>query len=205
VIVSGSTLKLTFDDGPDQEWTPRVLEELARCDARATFFLVGEHLGAASAQVHATLEAGHEIGLHCQRHIRHSELNEAQIAIDTEAALDVLAMLEVTPKAWRTPWGVTTPASLEVAEHFGLELVGWTLDTHDWRGDSASTMFAAAHANLAEPHREDETVVLMHDALGPGALRTGCEETVALIAPLVALARGLELEVSSLKNAPVSS
>ncbi len=84
-----------------------------------------------------------------------------------------------------------TAATEAVAARHGLTLVGWTLDTHDWRGDLASAMFARARPQLTPG-----AVVLMHDALGPGALRAGCHSTVELIEPLViaARARGLRVE-----------
>lgn len=183
--VQRGRLYLTFDDGPDREWTPRVLEELERCGARATFFVIGERVRAAPQVLEAVHRAGHGLALHCDRHIRHSELDEAQIEADTSAALATLAEVGVRPALWRTPWGTRTPASERVAERHGLELVHWTFDTHDWRGDSAEEMLAAAAADLVA----DDAIVLMHDALGPGARRAGCQNTLALIAPLWARRR----------------
>lgn len=184
---------LTFDDGPDETWTPRVLEELERCEMSATFFLIGERVRAAPRIPELQALAGHEIGLHCDRHIRHSELSESEIEEDTLAALATLSKLGLYPTIWRTPWGVRTSATLRVAARHGLELIHWTHDTHDWRGDSAAEMLEEAPPNLGE-----DAVVLMHDALGPGALRAGCENTVALLAPLCALAHpGLRAVASS--------
>jgi peptidoglycan/xylan/chitin deacetylase (PgdA/CDA1 family) len=179
---------LTFDDGPDERWTLRVLEELERCRARATFFVLGERVEAAPAVARAAVDAGHEVQLHGYRHLRHSQLTEEEIELDTRAALDALAQVGVRPTRWRTPWGITTPASELVAARHGLMLVHWTIDTHDWRGDPALAMLARARRQLAPG-----AVVLMHDGLGPGAVRSGCENTVELLAPLVAAAhaRGL--------------
>lgn len=177
-------LSLTFDDGPDWRWTSRVLEALSAADARATFFMVGDRVRAAHDAASAVLEAGHEVQLHCDRHVRHTELSEAEIERDTRAGLASLAAIGVRPTLWRTPWGVRTHASERVARAHRLRLVDWTIDTHDWRGDSPAAMLAAARALLA-----DRAVVLMHDALGPGALRTGCDNTLALIEPLLSIAR----------------
>jgi peptidoglycan-N-acetylglucosamine deacetylase len=176
-------LLLTFDDGPDETWTPRVLEELERCGARATFFAIGERLRTVPTLARRIMSAGHEIGLHCERHIRHTDLSEHEIEADTIAALASFAEVGLSPTRWRTPWGVCTSATERVAERHDLELVHWDIDTHDWRGDSVAEMLDAAAAAL-----EDGAVVLMHDGLGPGALRSGCENTVELIAPLHALA-----------------
>ncbi len=184
-------ISLTFDDGPDETWTPRVLAELERCEARASFFLIGERLRAAPEVAREVIDAGHEIGLHCDRHLRHSDLDESEIEADTIAGLASLAELGLSPRHWRTPWGVQTPASARVAARHGLKLVHWSIDTHDWRGDTSTAMLEAAAEDL-----EDGAIVLMHDGLGPGARRDGCANTVELLAPLCALAgqRGLGLE-----------
>jgi peptidoglycan/xylan/chitin deacetylase (PgdA/CDA1 family) len=161
-----------------------VLGELERCRMRATFFVLGERVEATPGVVHAAVDAGHEVQLHGYRHLRHSQLTEEEIELDTCAALDALAQVGVRPTHWRTPWGITTPASERIASRHGLALVHWTIDTHDWRGDPALAMLARARRQLAPG-----ALVLMHDGLGPGATRSGCENTVELLAPLIAAAR----------------
>ncbi len=161
-----------------------MLEELELCGVRATFFVLGERVEATPGVVRAAVDAGHEVQLHGHRHLRHSQLEEEEIELDTRAALDALAQVGVRSTRWRTPWGIATPASERVAARHGLTLVHWTIDTHDWRGDPALAMLARARRQLASA-----AVVLMHDGLGPGAMRRGCENTVELLAPLVAAAR----------------
>jgi peptidoglycan/xylan/chitin deacetylase (PgdA/CDA1 family) len=187
---SHGSLSLTFDDGPDQRWTAGVLDALARCGAKATFFMLGEHVSASPQTARAVIEAGHDVQLHGQRHLRHSEIDESELELDTERALRALAAVGVRPTHWRTPWGIRTAATAAVATRHALTLVDWTIDTHDWRGDLASTMFARARPQLAAG-----AVVLMHDALGPGATRADCANTVELIEPLVVAARSRGLRV----------
>jgi peptidoglycan/xylan/chitin deacetylase (PgdA/CDA1 family) len=186
-------LYFTFDDGPDPVWTPRILHELARCDVRATFFMVGERVLAQPELAHEVLAGGHDIQLHCHRHIRHTELSEAELQHDCEAALAALAGVGVRPRLWRAPWGVCTGATHRLADRFGLQLVHWSIDTHDWRGDRPQTMLAAARPQLAVGG-----AVLMHDALGPGARRAGCSNTVVLLAPLAAATRAHGLRLAAL-------
>jgi peptidoglycan-N-acetylglucosamine deacetylase len=179
------TIHLTYDDGPDPEWTPRVLEALARHDARATFFV-----DARRALLHRDLvgeaeRAGHEIAFHCFEHVRHSERGEAEMEADLGLGLRLLDRIDVRPRAWRAPWGIETDATRRLATERGLRLWGWTFDTHDWRGDSAEEMWAALEARGG---LRGGDVVLMHDALGPGARRDGCEETVRLTELLLARA-----------------
>jgi peptidoglycan/xylan/chitin deacetylase (PgdA/CDA1 family) len=184
---------LTFDDGPDPRWTPRVLDALGEVGAAATFFVVAPRVRRWPELVRRALAEGHRVEPHCAGHVRHSELDRAGISADTAATLDTLAELGVEARLWRPPWGVRTPDTEEVARDYGLQLVGWTHDTHDWRGDAASRMLAAVRPGLGPG-----SVVLMHDGLGPGARRTGCRETVALIRPLVDHVRALGCEPATL-------
>jgi peptidoglycan-N-acetylglucosamine deacetylase len=194
---AGGVCTLTFDDGPDPIWTPSVLAELDRCGTPATFFVVGERVAEDPAPARATLAAGHDVELHCHRHVRHTELTEAELEADTTTALAELERAGLgRPRYWRTPWGARTAATERVAARHGLRLIDWTIDTHDWRGDGSAAMLETADASL-----QDGAVVLMHDALGPGALRAGVEETIGLIALLVALARGRGLRLSALSAA----
>ncbi len=187
---------LTFDDGPDPSWTPRILDALDRADARATFFVIAplalEHPHIASAM----LDAGHEVEFHCTEHARHTRRSRREIEADTREGLRALQSLGVEPRLWRPPWGIRAPWTEEVAESFGLRLAPWSADTKDWRGDAAPEML-----RCIEPLLSPGSVVLMHDGLGPGARRNGCEETVSLVEPLVAHLRGLGCEPTPLAAA----
>jgi peptidoglycan-N-acetylglucosamine deacetylase len=177
-------LSLTFDDGPDPTWTPQIVEQLQRCHTAGTFFMVGERVLAEPVLARKVLAAGHDVQLHCHRHIRHTELTEAELRHDGESALAALESVGVHPRLWRAPWGVCTDASHRVAERLRLRLVRWSIDTHDWRGDEPQAMLDHVRSQLA-----DGGAVLMHDALGPGARRAGCHNTLALLPQLAAEAR----------------
>jgi peptidoglycan/xylan/chitin deacetylase (PgdA/CDA1 family) len=196
---STGSISLTFDDGPDARWTLAVLDALARCGATATFFMLGERVLAEPDAARAVRAAGHDVQLHGHRHVRHTELDEREIELDARQAVAALHGIGVHPTCWRTPWGVRSAANRAVAERLGLTLVDWTLDTHDWRGDPASAMFARAQHRLVPG-----AVVLMHDALGPGARRDGCQSTVELIEPLVLAARARGLRVQPIGGAPLA-
>jgi peptidoglycan/xylan/chitin deacetylase (PgdA/CDA1 family) len=172
-------LSLTFDDGPHAVWTTAVLRALDRAQVAATFFVVAGAVRSAARAVTAIASAGHSVQLHCYRHVRHTSLHEDEIERDARAALEILGSAGAHPKLWRPPWGVSTAATRNVAGRLGLELIGWDIDTHDWRGDSATAML-----NVIRPRVGAGGSVLMHDGLGPGARRSGCGNTVALIVPL---------------------
>jgi peptidoglycan/xylan/chitin deacetylase (PgdA/CDA1 family) len=184
---------LTFDDGPDPVWTPRVLDALLAAAVKATFFLIGPRAERHPGVVERIRGEGHAIGIHCDEHVRHTERDEAWTAADLRRALRRLDRLGVTPRLWRTPWGRIAPWTRALADAHGLTLVGWTADTHDWRGDDARTMLAAIGGELRAG-----AVVLAHDGLGPGVCREGCQETVALIPALTERARAAGLRLGAL-------
>ena len=186
---------MTFDDGPHPVWTPRVLAALERCGASATFFV---RPGERSEPIVRALEAGHEVGYHCGRHVRHSEREHDEVAREAETDLAILRGLGTDPSRWRTPWGDQAPWTADLAADLGLELVGWSDDPEDWAGHSADSMLAGLRGGL-----EVGSVVLMHDGIGPGARRDGCEETVELIEPLAELAHERGLPALSLAERSV--
>jgi peptidoglycan/xylan/chitin deacetylase (PgdA/CDA1 family) len=196
------TVALTYDDGPDRVWTPRVLEALRRFGARATFFVQARRAADQRELLAEMVADGHEIGFHCLDHVRHSQRTPDAVAADVGLGLDILDDLRVRPRAWRAPWGVETDATRSLAAARELRLWGWNIDTHDWRGDPAARMLGALEA---QGGLRPGDVILMHDALGPGARREGCAETVALTELLLAAAERLRLEtvnVSSPAGAP---
>lgn len=189
----GTRLFLTFDDGPDPTWTPRVLEVLERFDASASFFMLGERIEEAPQIARAVLDAGHDVELHGHRHLRHSETPDDELEIDTSRALAALARIGAQPALWRTPWGVLSSSTESLARRHGLALVRWTIDSEDWRGEPAQVMLA----RIRDPARAGGTV-LMHDALGPGATRGDCASTVDLLGHLLSLARRNDVHVGAL-------
>lgn len=188
-----SGLAITFDDGPDGRWTPVLLERLAAHAARATFFVVGPRAAAHPQLVRRMLAHGHAVGLHCDVHVRHSQRDRAWLEADTERALARLERIGVRPTLWRTPWGERAPWTRAVAERHGLRLVQWSVDTHDWRGDSAGEMFGATRARL-----RPGAVVLAHDGIGPGARRVDAAETIAYVELVAELAAERRLRLEAL-------
>lgn len=186
-------LALTFDDGPDSVWTPRLLDLLHALGARATFFPIASRAAAQPRIIERMRSEGHAIGLHCDEHVRHSERDAGWCRRDTDSALRRLAVLGVRPTLWRTPWGDVAPWSVQIAEARGLRLIGWTADSHDWRGDSGVAMFAATRGALV-----DGAVVLAHDGLGPGARRDHPAATIDYVALVAEHARDQDLSLGTL-------
>jgi len=135
-------------------------------------------------------ERGHEVAFHCEEHVRHDAMTPAEIEADVESGLQALGR---SVRYWRSPWGLVTPVTEEVANKHRLRLVGWTADTEDWRGGAQEAMLARVRDRISPG-----AIVLMHDGVGPGAKREGCAGTVDLIRPLVATVRSHGLEPATL-------
>jgi len=188
------SVALTFDDGPDPVWTPLVLDALDKANAHATFFVVAPRARRFPYLLSRMREEGHTVAFHCTQHLRHDAVTPEEIEADIESGLDVVGP---SVRYWRTPWGVVTPATILLASGHQLSLVGWTADTQDWRGDPHPDM-----QERVEDRISPGAIVLMHDGVGPGATRDGCAETVALVGPLVSLARSRGLEPAPLDELP---
>ena len=169
------SVELTFDDGPDPVWTPAVLGGAERLVAARDL------LRHRAPRRRATRSSSRPFARRATRSsctatstCATPSVERATIEDDTRRALAALARLGVHPRRWRTPWGAQALVDrARSPPRHELELCGWDVDTHDWRGDGAEQMLAAVGPELHEG-----AVVLLHDGLGPGALRQGCEETV---------------------------
>ncbi len=181
---------LTFDDGPDPDWTPAVLDALEAEGAQATFFVIA---GREPQLLREIAARGHEIAYHCGTHVRHSRRARDEVRRELLSDLAWLAQAGVSARAWRTPWGDLAPWTADLAREAQLELWHWSDDSQDWAGHSAAQML-----DRLEPGLAGGSVVLMHDGLGPGATRAGCDQTVELVRPLCRLTASMGLEATPL-------
>lgn len=125
---------LTFDDGPHPQGTPAVLDALARADARATFFLVGEQVERHPALAAEIAAAGHAVALHGFRHRNLLRVAPRALAEDLDRAHDLIARASGQPPArYRPPYGIFSPAGLLIARRRGWDPLLWSRWGADWR------------------------------------------------------------------------
>jgi peptidoglycan/xylan/chitin deacetylase (PgdA/CDA1 family) len=194
-------VSLTFDDGPDERWTPPVLDALARAGISATFFVVAEQIAepAGPELLRAIASAGHRIEAHCSRHIPQDERDRPSLRADIAQVLDALEQGQVRrPLLWRPPYGrLNRPHSFSVAEEVELQLVLWTCDPRDYDRTPWREMQAVVETGLYE-----DSVILLHDSRRY-AHTEGVENTVALIEPLAELVRERGFDLGPLDGHPV--
>jgi peptidoglycan-N-acetylglucosamine deacetylase len=153
-----SGIALTFDDGPDPDATPAVLEILDAAGVRATFFLVGEQLLVHHELGEAVAAAGHEVALHGFRHVEHDELAEPRD--DLLRGLDAVeAATGIRPVLFRPPYGRFSAASYAACRELGLEAVYWSAWGSDWEAIPAARIAEVVRRDLAPG-----AIVLLHDS-----------------------------------------
>jgi peptidoglycan/xylan/chitin deacetylase (PgdA/CDA1 family) len=162
----GRRVALTFDDGPDPTWTPRVLEVLAERAVRGTFFLVGERAQRAEAAVRAIVAGGHEIASHGWSHRSLWLCGPRRTAAEIDRAQAALTALSgAPPRYFRPPWGMVNAAMFPILRARALRPVFWSIQPEGLRPAPADVQ--AAHV-IARAH--EGAIVDLHDAEGtPGA------------------------------------
>ncbi|MGV9454946.1 glycosyltransferase [Streptomyces sp. NPDC003635] len=162
-------LVLTFDDGPDPEWTPKVLDVLKRYDAHAVFFVTGTMASRYPDLVERMVDEGHEIGLHT---FNHPDLSyQSKKRIDWELSQNQLAIsgaAGIRTSLFRPPYSSFSAAmdnkSWPVTEYIGsrgyITVVNNT-DSEDWRKPGVDEII-----RRATPKGGQGAIVLMHDSGG---------------------------------------
>lgn len=190
--VSGG-VALTFDDGPDPDGTPLVLDALDAAGVHATFFLVGEQLMKHHAVAREALARGHELGLHGFEHVRHDSLPGRMAADDVARSIGTFeAAVGQRPRFFRPPYGLFNEASYGACADLGLEPVYWSAWGLDWETIAAERIAEIVTRDLA-----DGAVVLLHDS-ARYAERTSAAPTAEAIGPIVAHAASLGLKLGPL-------
>jgi peptidoglycan/xylan/chitin deacetylase (PgdA/CDA1 family) len=191
---SGTGYALTFDDGPHAQGTPATLEVLAREQVRATFFLVGEQVRRNPALAREIVQAGHEVGLHCDRHRNLLRLTPWQVREDIARALETIEISTGrSPVLYRPPYGVLNAAALRIARAHGWRTVLWSDWGRDWERRATPESITARVSDNAR----EGAVLLLHDAddySAPDSWR----RTVAALPLVLEKLRRRELEASAL-------
>lgn len=149
-------MALTFDDGPNAEVTPRVLDILAAHNVKATFFLIGERVPGNERLVRRIHQDGHEIGNHTWSHHKLSELSPQGVEDDIAHAQRAIVAAGVpTPNLFRPPYG---DVDAMVRSHIAMTIVSWNIDPTDWKADTPQEIIDQVLA-----HAKPGGIVDLHD------------------------------------------
>lgn len=153
---------LTFDDGPDADSTPRVLDLLKRYDVRATFFVVGEQARQNPELIHRMVAEGHTVANHSYYHLPQSTLWSSQrYTEELFRCNDVVARLTgLRMRLYRPPFGVTNPPIARAVKNLGLIPVGWSVRSLDTMTKDPDRV-----VDRVMKHLRGGDVILLHDRL----------------------------------------
>jgi len=170
-------IALSFDDGPDPEWTPKILDVLQEKHATATFFVIGESAAQEADIVKREYAQGNEIGNHTFTHPDFETASSAQIQLElnlTELFLD--SRLGVKTTLFRPPYGIdhepetaTEFRNLPTAQDLGYIIVGAKIDPHDWGeldGGAPPPVETIVQRVMSDVKANRGNIVLMHDGGG---------------------------------------
>jgi cellulose synthase/poly-beta-1,6-N-acetylglucosamine synthase-like glycosyltransferase/spore germination protein YaaH/peptidoglycan/xylan/chitin deacetylase (PgdA/CDA1 family) len=200
---SPNKIALTFDDGPDPEWTPKILDVLKQKDAKATFFLIGIQTDKFAGIAKRIYREGNTIGNHTFTHPDVSNISTTYMKVELNLTERLFASLVgVRTTLMRPPYAIDEEPDtadqvrpLEIPQEMGYITVGNRIDPNDWSGNprrSAEQITSYVLAHLP-PCRADDlrcgNIVLLHDGGGDRA------ETVRALPMIIdgIRARGYEI------------
>ena len=171
---------ITFDDGPDPAWTPKILDILKRYNVKGTFFMIGEEAEDNVGVMKRVFREGHEIGNHTFTHPDISEISDRQVDLQLNLTERLFAAkLGVQPVYFRPPYSIDQEpdtndqaAPVDRIEHLGYVIVGDKIDTNDWDEHprkSPQEIIDSVFKQIEEANTKTwmrGSIILMHDGGG---------------------------------------
>ena len=152
-------IALTYDDGPNDPHTLRLLEVLAKHEVRATFFVIGRYVKQRPDIVREIVAAGHVVGNHTFTHPLLIFKSEEEIRQELSACRSALQDVIGEPSnLFRPPFGGRRPAVLRIVRELGMQVIMWNVTGYDWNAPPA----AVIERKVAKQIRGGD-VILLHD------------------------------------------
>ncbi len=167
-------IAITFDDGPDPRWTPKILDILKEKDVPAAFFVIGVDASQSPEILKREYAEGHEIGNHTYTHPNFDEITKTQIRWELNLTQRLIeSTIGVKSILFRPPFGIDHQpeyaeevAQLPVAQDMGYLIVGQKIDPHDWQQRDGKPVPAQEIVDAVLRQAEDGNIVLFHDGGG---------------------------------------
>ena len=152
---------ITFDDGPNGEYTLQILDILAQHSIKATFFFPGKNIKRLPDIAMKVRDSCHAMGSHTYSHPHLNSLTEEEIILEIEKSEDIFkSILGIKPIYFRPPYGEYNTASEDIIKNRGYELILWDMDccSRDWQNPTPETIIDISTKNI-----KDGSIILLHD------------------------------------------
>lgn len=155
--LSKPMVALTYDDGPSNSATTRILNTLEKYNSRATFFVVGSRVGSYKSQIERAYNLNCEIGNHTYNHKTLTSLSASGVLSElSQTSSKIEGITGEKPVVMRPPGGSFNNST--VKNNVGAPIIMWSVDTRDWENRNASKIVSNIKNNV-----RDGSIVLMHD------------------------------------------
>jgi peptidoglycan/xylan/chitin deacetylase (PgdA/CDA1 family) len=175
-------MALTYDDGPNDPHTPRLLDVLARHNVPATFFAIGRYARQRPELIREVIARGHVVGNHTFTHPLLTLQTEAELRRQLSECQSALQdAMGKSVNLFRPPFGGRRPAVLRIAREMGLQPVMWSVTGYDWNAPPAAVIERKVTKQIL-----GGDVILLHDG---GHKQMGADRSQTVLASdhLVAL------------------
>lgn len=188
--INKNTVALTFDDGPNPIYTPKILSVLAKYNVKATFFIVGEQARQNIALIEEIVAEGHEIGSHT---MRHPDANGTPLQQLQNEVLESVALLQNISnqkiKYFRPPYGHISPFYFAACQTHGITMILWSLDSNDWKKPPIEQLVKEITRQV-----QPGSIILLHDGGGDR------QNTVEALDKLIPLLKQKNLTLATLSQ-----
>ncbi|CAM3667087.1 hypothetical protein GCM10009865_03570 [Aeromicrobium ponti] len=156
---SKKVIALTFDDGPEDVYTPQILNILKAKNVKATFFVMGQQVRAYPHLLKQIHSEGHALGNHTWYHPDVRTLTDAQLTQTVQSTTDEIEKITgVKVDLFRPPYGAIHDSQIETLNKLGYRSISWTIDSYDWSGASANEILSRV-----KPRAVSGGIVLLHN------------------------------------------
>lgn len=158
----GNTLYLTFDDGMDPRYTPKLLDLLAEHQIHASFFILASTAERYPEILCRMKEEGHTIGLHSLNH--HNQIIEMphRLCMDFRKSIRIFSEQDIKVTYYRPPWGHVTPLGIWLCWRYRLKMVLWTVIIGDWSKEASVELLC----RKLRTQVRGSAVICLHDGRG---------------------------------------
>jgi peptidoglycan/xylan/chitin deacetylase (PgdA/CDA1 family) len=167
---SSKQLALTYDDGPNDPHTLKLIHVLAKHNVKATFFLIGRYVRMRPDIVRDLVQAGHVVGNHTQTHPLLIFQRAARVRRELEECQAAISEAVGSPASlFRPPFGGRRPVVMRIIREMGMKPVMWNITGYDWNAKSADDI-----ENMVSRRVRGGNVILLHDG---GHLEMGADRS----------------------------